>query len=292
MVRDQDPSAPPAFSGSLEPATFHAGPAQEEALARLEWLVGQRQRCGLVVADAGMGKSHLAVTAARRLGGLAAEVAVLGLAGLADGQWIDLLIDRLPLDAASRAEAVPPWLKLENRLRENTLLGRPTVLFFDDVDRGPADARDGVARLVAAAEPRFGTTAIVATARPAGLATVPEVIRRRAAVRIDLPAWSVEDVTTFLAADLRRVGRPAGTFLEAAAATVCRFAAGVPEVIRRLAHLALAAADAEGLEHVDAATIERVWRELSPTEATDGAEERPQRVADAPRFRAVHRLWG
>ncbi len=288
MVRDPDPSTPPPFSGSLEPAGFFLGPAQEEALARLEWLVGERQRCGLVVAEAGLGKSHLAVMAARRLAGLSAEVAVLSLAGLAEGEWIDLLLDRLPLDAASRGEALRPWLKLENRLRENTLLGRPTVLVCDDIDRGPADARDGVARLVAAAEPRFGTTTIVATARPEGLALVPDAIRRRAAVRIDLPAWNDTDVAAYLTASLERAGRAGDLFSEAAAATMQRFAGGVPEVIRRLAHLALAAADAVETERIEAAIIEAVWRELSPPEPADAA------CADVaePRVRPVRRLWG
>lgn len=293
MVRDGDATAPPPFSGLLEPATFYTGPAQDEALARLEWVVAERQRCGLVVAAAGMGKSHLAVTAARRLGGLAAEVAVLSLAGLADGEWIDLLLDRLPLDAASRAEPILPWLKLENRLRENTLMGRPTVLVVDDVDRGPADARAGVARLVSAAEPRFGTTAIVASARPEGLPLVPDAIRRRAAVRIDLPAWTDTDVAGYLAADLARSGRCDSIFTAAAAATICRFAGGVPEVIRRLAHLALAAVDAEGFDRVEPALVEQVWRELSPPEhASVGDDNGPSAAVAPPRFKAVRRLWG
>lgn len=293
MVRDGDATAPPPFSGLLEPATFYTGPAQDEALARLEWLVAERQRCGLVVAAAGMGKSHLAVTAARRLGGLAAEVAVLSLAGLDEGEWIELLLDRLPLDAASRAEPIRPWLKLENRLRENTLLGRPTVIVADDIDRGPADARDGVARLVSAAEPRFGTTAVVAIARPEGLPLVPDDIRRRAAVRIDLPPWTGADVAGYLATELTRSDRPEGMFSAAAADTIGRFAGGTAEVIRRLAHLALTAADAEGLEFVEAALVEEVWRELSPSEASSPAGgSDPNDAVAQPRFKAVRRLWG
>ena len=294
MVRDRDASAAAPFSGAIHPATFHAAAAHDEALARLEWLVGQRQRCGLVLAGAGMGKSHLAVAAARRLGGLGAEVALISLAGLPDGEWIDLLLDRLPLDVASRAEPVRPWLKLESRLRENTLLGRTTALICDDIDRGPADAREGLARLVAAAEPRFGTTMVVATATPAGLARVPDAIRQRAAVRIDLPAWRDAEVADYLAAGLARAGRRAELFTPAAAATIRRFAAGVPGVIRRLAHLALAAADAEGLMAVEAATIEAVWRELSPPEpqaATPHDDEADEPTA-RPRFQAVRRLWG
>ncbi len=298
MVRDRDASAPPPFSGPLEPASFFIGQAQEEALARLEWLVAERQRCGLVVAEPGHGKSHLAAMAARRLGGLAAEIAVLSLAGLPEGEWLELLLDRLRLDPASRSEAIRPWLKLENHLRENTLLGRPTVLVFDDLDRGPADARDGIARLVAAGEPRFGTTVIVAAVTPAGLSAVPEAIRQRATVRIDLPAWGEADVAAYLAATLTRCDLPADLFTPAAAATIQRFAVGVPEVIRRLAQLALAAADAEGLAAIESATVEAVWRELSPLEprpwSAADEESAPAAAGPAatPRFKAVRRLWG
>ena len=166
MVRDRLILAAAAFDGGLDPAAFHAAPSHEEALARIEWLLEKRQRCGLVVADPGMGKSHLAATAARRLGGLGAETVVLSLRGLPEGEWLDLLLARLPLDPASRGEAVRPWLKLENRLRENTLMERPTVLVFDDLDHAPADAVDGVARLVAAGEPRFASTCVIAMTTP------------------------------------------------------------------------------------------------------------------------------
>ena len=219
MVRDPArPTAPP-FDGVLEPAAFHAGPPQEEALARLEWLASEGQRCGLVVGAEGTGKSHVAAVAARLLGGLGAEVAVLSLRGLAAGDWIDLLLDRLPLDAASRAEPLRPWLKLENRLRENALMERTTVLVFDDLDRGPADALDGVARLAAAGEPRFGRLVLVATATPEGVGRIPEAIRQRATVRIELAPWGEEEVAGFLAHALARAGCDTELFSANAVAT-------------------------------------------------------------------------
>ena len=241
-----------------------------------------------------MGKSHLAVAAARRLGGLGAEVTVLSLAGLPEGEWIDLLLDRLPLDAATRDEAIKPWLKLENHLREHAILGRPVVLLFDDIDRGPSDAQAGIARLAASAEPRFATTVIIATARPDGLSSVPEAVRQRTAVRIELRSWSEDDVVEYLADNLTRANLDRKLFSASAAATIQRFATGVPEVIRRLAHLSLAAADAARLARVDSATVEAVWRELAPQEVEPAslqaaleqpAEQRP------PTVRVVRRLW-
>jgi general secretion pathway protein A len=301
MVRENWNLTDAPFGGSLEPATFHLGAPQEEALARLEWLVDERQRFGLVVAAEGCGKSHLAAMAVRRLGGLGAEAAMLSLRGLAAGDWIDLLLERLPLDSASRAEPIRGWQKLENRLRENTLMERTTALVFDDVDCGPADALDGIARLIGAAEPRYARTVVVATATPEGLARVPGGIRQRAAVRIELAPWGEEDVAGFLARSMRRAGGDEEVFSAGAVATLARFSAGVPRVVGQLAQLALAAAAGDGLPQVDAATIERAWRELVPSPAF---ASRPVDPAEAPlieedditlpvnpRVRAVRRLW-
>ncbi|MFM9058670.1 MAG: AAA family ATPase [Planctomycetaceae bacterium] len=280
MVRDIADSAAP-FSGRLEPAAFHPGPPQEEALARLEWLVTGRQRCGIVTGDAGHGKSHLAATAARRLGGLGCEVAVLSLAGLPEGEWIDLVLERLPLDAASRAESSRPWQKLESRLRENALMERPTVIVCDDVDRGPADAAEGIARIASAVESRFSWSLVVATAAPAGLDRVPDALRQRAALRIELVPWTEGETAAFLAWELARHGRSPDVFTAEAAATLARFAGGVPRDVCRLARLALAAAAGDGAERIAAATIERVWRELVPSEPAREAE-----TVVPPRLRA------
>ncbi len=302
MSRDHWKFTGAPFDGGLEPATFHAGGPQEEALARLEWLLEERQRFGLVTAAEGCGKSHLAAMAVRRLGGLGAETALLSLRGLAAGDWIELLLERLPLDPLSRAEPLRPWQKLENRLRENTLMERPTLLVFDDIDEAPADALDGIARLVGAAEPRFARTVVVATATQAGLARVPASIRQRASLRIELTVWSEDDVAAFLTQAISRVGGDPAIFPADSAATLARFAGGVPRKVSQLAQLTLAAAAGDGLDRVDAATVERAWRELSLAAA---GEIRDAVVPDdavtesdgdsapiQPRVRVVRRLWG
>jgi hypothetical protein len=299
MVRDPLQFTAAPFDGAVDPASFFCGATQEEALARLEWLVGQRQRCGLVVAGEGLGKSHLAAMAVRRLGGLGAEVALLSLRGLPEGEWLDMLLGRLPLDPASRAEPIRSWLKLENRLRENTLMERPTVLVFDDLDAAPADARDGIAWLATASEPRFASTLVVGTCTPAGLASVPEAIRQRAAVRIEIEPWSAADVAEYVAQGLARVGVDPEAFTPAAVATLGRFSGGAPRLACRLAHLAAVAAAGEGLERVEAATVERAWRELAPDcgseyddVAAAGSPAQETRRHPAPQVRAVRRLWG
>lgn len=295
MVRDRLTFTDPPFIGSLETECFYCGAAHEEALARLEWVVEERQRSCLVVGDAGMGKSHLAAVAARRLGGLGAEVAVLSLRGLPSGEWLDLLLERLPLDPLSRAEPLRAWQKLEDRLRENALMERPTALIFDDVDLGPADAAEGIERLVAAVEPRFARTLVIATASPAGLAAVPAAVRQRAAVRIELPPWSEAEVAAFIAHELHRVGGTDDSFSPEAVATLARFAGGVPRTVVTLARLALVAAAGDSADRVDAATVERVWRELAPAWNDEPNRDESSAASSppaSPRFQVVRRLWG
>ena len=200
MVRDHWKLSGAPFDAAFEPATFHAAVPQEEALARLEWLLEERQRFGLITAAEGCGKSHLAAMAVRRLGGLGAEAVLLSLRGLGAGDWLELLLARLPLDPQSRAEPLLPWRKLENRLRENTLMERSTVLLLDDLDHAPDDALEGISRLVAAAEPRFSRVVVIATAAPARVGRLPAALRQRAALRIELGAWNEADVAGCIAA--------------------------------------------------------------------------------------------
>jgi len=62
----------------------------------------------------------------------------------------------------------------------------------------------------------------------------------------------------------------------------------------------VAAAAAEGLDRIDAATVERVWRELSPQAPGPAGAAEAGRDRDAndapceepPRVRVVRRLWG
>ena len=158
-------------------------------------------------------------------------------------------------------------------------------------------------RLISAAEPRYARTVVIATTTPEGFARLPSGIRQRAAVRIELMPWSEDDVTGFLARSIRRVGGDEEIFSTDAAATLARFAGGVPRVVSQLAQLALVAAAGDGLTKVDAATVERTWRELAPScGLAAAAVERPvlqvdDDEADAvpavnPHVRVVRRLWG
>ena len=136
--------------------------------------------------------------------------------------------------------------------------------------------------------------------------TVTKAVERRfirtALLRIELAAWNEDDVTGFLAQAIARVGGDPDIFPAEAAATLARFAGGVPRTVSHLAQLALAAAAGDGLDRVDAAAVERAWRELSMAAAGESREAAMQddgmtpsgvdRESSQPRVRVVRRLWG
>lgn len=292
MPPHDPPPCPAPFDGTLSPATFHVAQPQEEALARLEWLHGQRQRLGVVTAATGGGKSHFLAAAARRLAGAGAEVAVLSLAGLGSGEWIGLLLERLPLDPASRADPGSEWSRLEARLRENTLMERTTALLFDDLDRGPADALAGIGRLTGGAEPRFARVLVVATAVPEALAALPAQLRSQITLRIDLPPWTEDEVAAFLDWERARIGAREPLFSPVAAGALARFTGGVPRRVVQLARLALAAAAGANVATVDPELVERAWCELLPADSPAPAPQATAETATTPAtVRPVRRLW-
>jgi hypothetical protein len=78
--------------------------------------------------------------------------------------------------------------------------------------------------------------------------------------------------------------------------TLARFAGGAPRIVCRLASLAVVAAAGDGVDTIDAATIERAWRELAPDTAAWTRPDAPILDAaaspQAPQVRVVRRLWG
>ena len=57
------------FRGSLDPRYFFNSPSHDEALARLQFLVDNQRRLGLMLGAAGSGKSLLLEVFSRRLRG-------------------------------------------------------------------------------------------------------------------------------------------------------------------------------------------------------------------------------
>ena len=86
------------FRGDLDPKSFYPSPTHEEALARLNFLVEQHHRLGLLIGPAGSGKSLLFEVFAQQLRRQGRSVAKLSLLDVEPAEMLSLLASRVGID--------------------------------------------------------------------------------------------------------------------------------------------------------------------------------------------------
>ena len=107
---------------------------------------------------------------------------------------------------------------------------------------------------------------IVLAGAPERISLLGDPLLERAELRIDVAPWAPDDTENYLKASLARAGRQAPVFVEPAIERLHQLAQGIPRRITQLADLALLAGAGRELDHIDAETIESVYRELGVIE--------------------------
>lgn len=253
----------PPFRRGITRHSFHASPSHEEALARLDFLVRNQQRVGVLTGATGLGKSsvlQLFCQQTRRRGFGAALVRLLAV-GSRDLLWS--VAAELGLNPPDHAPEFVLWRRIADRIAENRLQKLPTVLLFDDADEAAPETLSTVVRLLHAdCAPDARLTGVLAV-RPDRLARLGPRLLDLCELRIDLEPWDESDTVRFVADNLRRVGGKAELFEPRAAARLYELTGGVPRHVNQLAELALLAAASQHSERVDRHTVDCVYDELA-----------------------------
>ncbi len=255
------------FANSTSGRFFYEHPSGEEALARLGFLVEERRRLGLLLGEPGGGKSTL-------LGRLAAEVA-FGGGTVAAVNAIAIDADELLWQAAAELGANPSagdptfllWRTLTDRIAELRYQRMTTLLLLDDAHRATPAALAVVERLVhCEATPEATLTIVVATnaddverlggKQGGGLLAAADL-------RVDLGPWSETDTAQYVQRALTESGASDDVFEASALTRLHELSGGVARRVNQLADLSLLAGAGQQLEHIDAATVEAVFAELS-----------------------------
>jgi len=250
------------FRSRLAARYFYPSPTHEEALARLQFVVEEGHRVGLLMGDTGSGKSLvLEVFAAQRrsAGRPVVKISLLGM------DRLELLCSvstelgtcpRAPLAFSSL------WRGVSDRLVENRYQGLETVLLLDDADRAGRDVLAQVARLANHDLTPDSRLTIVLAGRRERMGRLGHALLELAELRIDLEAWEPSDTESYLKASLAQAGRTAAVFDDAAVARLHELARGGPRRVARLADLALVAGAGRKLDSIDVETVESVCHEL------------------------------
>jgi len=249
------------FPAHGDPRSFFHSPMHEEALARLNFVVEQRRRVGLLLGPGGSGKTAVLDVAARQLrrrGYLSAVISLLGLTGT---EFFWRLARDVGVDCDATDEVSSNWPRLQDRLTELTYENAETVVMLDDVQEAEPDTRRMIVRLAQMAS-SGGPLTVIAAASESHLADVDPRLLDLCSLRIDLLPLEVEDTTALLQHALEQAGGRADTFQPQAVARIQELSGGKVRRVRQLAELALLAGAGQELQSIDAATVDAVYEEL------------------------------
>ncbi len=256
------------FAGGLDIDSFHRSPEHEEALARLNFLVDNRRRLGLLVGPSGSGKSLLLRVFAEQLRRTAGQVAIVNLLDVEPTEFLWLLAAQLGLHPADGDSAFLLWRKINDRLSEFRYQQSTTVLLLDGGEQADLAVLQHVARLVQFdSTPEMRLTVVLAGQNKM-LSRLTQSLLDLLDLRINLAAWEERDTAEFVNGQLSTASSPAPVFDDAAVGRLHELSDGIPRRVSQLAGLSAVVAAGQNLPQVDAGVVQDVYQELIPPVGT------------------------
>ncbi len=250
------------FRGHLDPRSFYQGPSQDEALARLHFLVEERRTLGLLLGAGGSGKSLLLEVFAKELGIVHREHALISLLAINRGELRWLLAGQLGAESLSAKRDSQLCRVIDDHILANRFQQISTVLLLDDADEAQADVLDEVVRLAQFNQAHDAGLTLVLTARAERLHRLGTRILELAELRVDLEGWDVDDTAAFIKQALTEAGRSTPIFTPPALRRLHELSGGIPRRVKQLADLALAGGAGSNLATVEPDLIEAAYQEL------------------------------
>ena len=229
--------------------------AQEEALARVQFLVDEGHHLGILVGESGLGKSTRFTQIAQQRREQRLPVAQINAIGMDYPEFLVSVGAALGARGDLKSPPARIWRRLLDQCWANQQFGLSTVLMVDDAHDADTEVLTAIERLTQWFTDRALTATVFLSTVPDRTSLLGGRLRELCDLRIELERWTVEDSTEFLARSARESGATAPLFDDEAAAELHRRSEGNPRRLRQMAELALVAG--AGLEQrcVDLATV-------------------------------------
>lgn len=253
------------FAEEASASQYFASDSHEEALARLLYLVEERDRCGLLTGAAGTGKSTILIRLHQQLRRSGWKACRIDLAGVDHAALLHRLAVELGANPASDADSHDLWDKLELILASAARVQQPWVLLFDHADRLRPGALSLLEQLLHTPHSR-GIVMLFAT-RNEGRTPLLKSLRDHTSLRIELPALSNAETQWYVEYALGRGMASKADFTREAVQLLARITSGVPRQINRLCRAVTLVANSEHRTEIDAELVLLIAEELMDYQA-------------------------
>ena len=250
-----------------EPTTelYFPSEVHEEALARMLYVVEERDRCGLLTGPGGVGKS----TVLRRLHQLLRRTGWkscrIDLAGVDHAALLHRLATELGTNPDSDTDPHELWDQIELMIASAARVQQPWVLLFDHADRLRPGALSLLEQLLHTPHSR-GLVMLFAV-RHEGRTPLIKTLGEHSGLRIELPALSIEETQRYVEHALDRCLVSTPVWNRDAVQLMARITSGVPRSINRVCRAAILAASADHRDEVDSELVLSVAEELLDLQA-------------------------
>lgn len=251
------------FASVPAAAQFYPTPGNNEALARIDYLVDARRRLGALVGTAGVGKSLVLEVAARQLARQGHDVVLVDSLGVSTRELLWQIASGLGCGPSEDADVQRLWRQIADHVAENRAQQIGTVLLVDDAGSAGPDAMTQLVRLARLESTPASRWTIVLAAEPNQASRWSESLRDLVDLRIDVAPWDLADSIGYVQTALVDAGRFEPLFDEDALALLHELSRGVPRRLLRLADFALLAAAAAGAEAIDRGVVAAAQEELT-----------------------------
>lgn len=241
---------------------FYSGAAQQEALARLRYLVDGGRRFGWLTGAAGLGKTMLLEHFAKEQRRSQRGVALIHAGGLTPGDLAWQLAADLSLSPPTGESTLRLFRRLSDFAATYTLLGQRAVLLIDDADLAGPDVWNFLERLIHVAPTTAWLTVIVGADFIHGKAAYPRLLET-ASLQVELEPWKAEETAAAVRLAIKEAGGDELLFSDEACDQLHCVTEGKPRTVAHYAEQALLAAAAEQAEEVRAKHVTQAAAEAT-----------------------------
>ena len=258
------------FSPYRPQAEAYPAPAQQEALARIDYLVAEQRAMGAVIAAKGMGKSTLLEEARRQFARRGHFATVVDAFGMTARELIWQVACGLGVQPALGDSTSRLWQRLADTAAEHQWRGETALLLIDDAGQAGRDLCEQLVRLSRLASTSRAAWTIVLAATPNESDRWPESLRDLIDLRIDLYEWDEDTAVDYVQHALMAAGRLEPVFTEDALRLIHSLSQGAPRQVARLAEFSLVAGAAASVAIVDTGIVQGAHGQVTWTAKAAG----------------------